>query len=339
MQNIKKNQNRIGFVSFLQFVGVISVIFGHSMNSIDVPTIYTEVKAWIYTFHMPLFFFISGFLFSYKNGYERGYKKVISNRFSRLIIPYVIWNSIFIFPKIIFDSSLANDNESFTFSFEYILRLILFPRQTILGHTWFLFALFEMFIIAILLDKARKEKKLWIQITAVLILVNCFGVQSQFLAISDLMKNGIFFWIGIIMGNFTPYQIEEYLKNKTVIFSTLVLVIFTSIVWIFDKNMLINVLLLGIAILTLFIIVQVKFQISGDLINFVSLNSFSIYILHWPVIMVLRLIFYQKLNFVPELAMLINFVLGFFIPCFVTCFLRKIKIKWITKVCSFIFGM
>ena len=90
------NKRRLGFISFIQFVGVLSVIYGHSMNSIDVPQLMLETKYWVYTYHMPLFFLISAFLFSYYGGFSHkgGYKETLRAKFERLIIPYIIWKAI-----------------------------------------------------------------------------------------------------------------------------------------------------------------------------------------------------------------------------------------------------
>ena len=63
--SVTTNKRRLGFISFIQFVGVLSVIYGHSMNSIDVPQMMLETKYWVYTYHMPLFFLISAYLFSF----------------------------------------------------------------------------------------------------------------------------------------------------------------------------------------------------------------------------------------------------------------------------------
>lgn len=337
---MKESENkRIAFISFLQFIGVVSVIFGHSMNSIAVPGIFTGMKAWVYTYHMPLFFFVSAFLFSYKGGYDQGYKNIISKRFSRLIIPYIIWNVSFIFPKIIFYSTLPDQVQPLELSPKYIAEMLLYPRNNILGHTWFLFALFEMFLIAIFLDKAKKKKSIWIPVTLALVILNCFGIQSKFLAIGDLMKNGMFFWCGLMLGTYTPFDIEHILKEKSVGISVIILTVSTTIIWIFNEEMLINTLILGISILALFMIVQIKFGISGGLIEFVSQNSFPIYIMHWPVIMILRLFFYQKIGIPSVLAMIINFILGLAIPCMITYILRKVNAAWFRKICSVVFGM
>ena len=337
----EKADSRIAFISFLQFVGVISVIFGHSMNGIPVPTVLTDIKAWVYTWHMPLFFFVSAFLFSHYGGYTKGYKNIFGKRFLRLIVPYILWNALFIIPKYLFLpllNSVSKDTE-IELSFNYFIRILLRPRDNILGHTWFLFALFEMFVIAIIFDKAKKKKELWIPVTLVLIIVNCFGVENRWLAVGDLMKNGIFFWLGMLLGTYEIKQIEDYIKNKLVFISTMVFVLGTTIIWIFIPGMNVNTLFLGFVVLVLFIAIQIATNLKSNVIEFVSRNSFPIYIMHWPVIMVLRLVFYQKLNLNPIVAQIINLVLGFVIPCVIALILRKFKETWIRKLCTVFFGM
>lgn len=82
-------KKRLGFISFIQFIGVLSVIYGHSMNSIEVPHWLLETKYWVYTYHMPLFFLVSAYLFSFYGGFAHkgGYKKTLWVKFERLIIP------------------------------------------------------------------------------------------------------------------------------------------------------------------------------------------------------------------------------------------------------------
>lgn len=337
----EKAGDRILLISFLQFVGVISVIYGHSMNGIPVPSIFTDIKAWIYTYHMPLFFFVSAFLFAYKGGYDKGYKSILSKRFWRLLVPYIIWNAAFIIPKYILMPLLGEvtKDSAVEFSVEYFLRIILRPRDNILGHTWFLCGLFEMFLIAILFDKARRKKELWIPISLALVIVNCFGIDNRWLAIEDLFKNGIFFWCGLLLGSFKPEDVVNWLKNKWLSGSVIVLVIGTTVVWAINKDMNINTLVLGVSVLFFFMIVQTISGIQGGVIEFVSKNSFPIYIMHWPVIMVLRLVFYQKLRLPPAPSMLINLILGFVVPCGITYILRKLKAPWIQKICTVVFGM
>jgi acyltransferase len=78
-------QNRINWIDLAKGIGIIAVILGHS----GFPE---AIQWWIWSFHMPLFFFISGFLFSsdrYKSFYT-----LFKKRNRNLIVPYVFFTGI-----------------------------------------------------------------------------------------------------------------------------------------------------------------------------------------------------------------------------------------------------
>lgn len=82
--------NRFGYIDMLRGFGIISVVFAHvfvdptEFNNSSLP-----VKI-IYMFHMPLFFFITGFLSSVRSNYRAFFVE----KFTQLIIPYFIYFAI-----------------------------------------------------------------------------------------------------------------------------------------------------------------------------------------------------------------------------------------------------
>lgn len=71
------NQNRIGWIDTAKGLGLLLVFVAH----IKPPYIAT----WIYTFAMPLFFFLSGLVFSL-----HPFKTFFKKKFQRLVIPYFV---------------------------------------------------------------------------------------------------------------------------------------------------------------------------------------------------------------------------------------------------------
>lgn len=337
------NKRRLGFISFIQFVGVLSVIYGHSMNSIDVPQLMLETKYWVYTYHMPLFFLISAFLFSYYGGFRHkgGYKGTLWAKFERLIIPYIIWNLLFIAPKY-FLADYSADHIELTPG--YFLHIMLSPRDNILGHTWFLFALFEMFVLAILFEKLKGNKNLWIPVAIILTIVYCFGYDDRFLAVGDLMKNGIYFWIGLLLGTYDIDRIEGWAKDKATIYSLLFIAIAGTIVWTFNhenvtSTFLINTCALGFSVILLFGVLQINFNMENSLIEFISVNSFAIYIMHWPILMVIRAVVNHTLHLPPVACMLFMFLGGTIISAGIAYLLRKMDWPMMKGVRKYVFGM
>lgn len=45
----------------LKFLLIVLVVFGHSLEEISLAQDYAIIRAWIYSFHMPAFVFISGY--------------------------------------------------------------------------------------------------------------------------------------------------------------------------------------------------------------------------------------------------------------------------------------
>ncbi len=79
-------------LDFIKFLLVLLVVFGHCVQ-------YTYIKfglnfddsiifRYIYSFHMPLFMFISGCLFLHVNEFK------FSQKIQLLIIPFFVWGTI-----------------------------------------------------------------------------------------------------------------------------------------------------------------------------------------------------------------------------------------------------
>ena len=313
------------------------------MNSIDVPQWILEIKYWVYTYHMPLFFLVSAYLFSFYGDFSHkgGYKGTMWAKFERLIIPYIIWNVLFIAPKY-YLADYSVDHIELTIG--YFFHIMLSPRNNILGHTWFLFALFEMFALSILFVKLKANKRQWILVAIVLIVIYCFGVKDRFLAVGDLMKNAIYFWIGLLLGTIDHKKLIDWAEDKTIFFSLMFICIGGTIVWAFthdgvSSSMLINTCALGFSVILLLGIFQIKFCITSRFVDFVSVNSFTIYIVHWPILMVIRAVVHYTLHWPPIVCMATMFFGGFTIATGIAYLLRKMDWPIMKGVRKYVFGM
>lgn len=71
-------------------IGIILVVLGHTKGP-------EEMMNYIYCFHMPLFFIISGYLFNYEK-WKNKFDAFIYNRVERLMIPYFMTTLFFFYP-------------------------------------------------------------------------------------------------------------------------------------------------------------------------------------------------------------------------------------------------
>ena len=96
-------------ISYLRFPLIVGVVFIHNkMAEINVQGDIVSYDDWPWltytmdffssvlpTIAVPLFFFISGFLFFYKVDFDKNvYIKKLKSRYHTLVIPYLIWNFV-----------------------------------------------------------------------------------------------------------------------------------------------------------------------------------------------------------------------------------------------------
>lgn len=82
-------KERVKYYDAAKGVLIILVIIGHV---IDLDTCYW-LRSWIYSFHMPAFFIISGMIYEPNQLSQRTYKEFINKKAKRLLIPYVLFET------------------------------------------------------------------------------------------------------------------------------------------------------------------------------------------------------------------------------------------------------
>lgn len=85
---IKTDTNRIYWVDLLKGLAMISMVFAHVISD-EVPGGQCLIKSFIYSFHMPLLFFLSGYVFS-PDKYPR-FKDLLMSKIKSIILPMVIF--------------------------------------------------------------------------------------------------------------------------------------------------------------------------------------------------------------------------------------------------------
>ena len=340
MQETKKN---LYFISFLQFIGPIFVILGHATNGLPHNDILQGIRDFIYVFHMPLFFFMSAYLFSYKYKNENvdlSYKQFVKNKFWRLLFPYIVLNLICILPKIFVDSYIQDNIDNSFWGFVY---LWINPRANILGHTWFLFALFEIYLLAPLWNYIVKKNKnfVWILIFGITIVFRLMTqfVNTDILAINDLLKNLLFFVLGLWLGDKSIEILEKKTTYKNFLIYTMFFII-TFILWIWNRNLYTSTFLC-ISILIWLIKLPILFNINNNVINKLAKYSYTIYIFHWPIMLAVRILGYQILHINYLVMALAMSICGYIVPlCIIKIYnIIKKKLNIENKLIYYLLGM
>lgn len=144
-------EKRIEWLDFAKGLGMLFIMIGHAK-----PQSILSIE--LYTFHVPLFFFLSGYIFNYKK--YNSIKLLYDNKVRTLIIPYFVFSSIS-YIYFIFDYA-SNHN----YTFNIISSNILIPLIRIItaygcGPLWFIACLIVCeFIFLIILRYSLNEKRL-----------------------------------------------------------------------------------------------------------------------------------------------------------------------------------
>ena len=90
------NRKRLDYLDMAKGLGMILVLIGHLQgDSIFTFSPYIQpLCTYIFSFHMPMFFIISGILIAVRNDEDRPFKELAGSRFRGIMIPYY-WFSFF----------------------------------------------------------------------------------------------------------------------------------------------------------------------------------------------------------------------------------------------------
>lgn len=136
-----ENKSRVTYLDLAKGVGIILVVLGHMEN------IPGELRIWISSFHMPLFFVISGMLIAMKKEENRTLSDNLVKKAKGILIPYM-WFSFIYIPIDIMNLYIQNvDKHTFV---QNILDSVTMAGVSVM---WFLPALFIAETLALFIIK------------------------------------------------------------------------------------------------------------------------------------------------------------------------------------------
>jgi len=172
---------------FVKAIAIILVVIGHYYPS-NAPDWYIAFRSWVYTFHMPLFMFASGYIYQSFKKDER-YFSFIKKKFRRLFVPYIIVSIIIISIKLLTQRNMYVEN---SVSLETYIQIFYLPAA---GYfLWFIWSLFTCFII-IPFFKTAPSRLALLFISIILHYIYTFETIELF-AINETSRNLLWFMVG-----------------------------------------------------------------------------------------------------------------------------------------------
>ena len=329
-------EQRNEWVDYAKAIGIVLVVYGHVARGVHsagivIPeTFYEITDSIIYSFHMPLFFFLSGLFF--KNSLtKRGGLNLTFSKIDTIFYPFVLW-SILQGSIEVFLSNYTNGNLTFSEVFSFLWE----PR----GQFWFLYALFFIFILAIILsntvnkiipDKLLHYSALLIFGLSIVLYMNqsIFPGSAIFRYVPD---NFVFFIFGVV---FSLYYKEGYLSRFFQVGVISILFVLGQAVFHFVLNMnygnkgVLSLLLGFISIIFVVALSQFASKKPSKFIIYLGTASMAIYLMHILAGSGARVILKNFLNIDSYIIhLVIGFGVGILAPLLALFIINRLKIPY-----------
>lgn len=342
------NSKRIIWPDIAKGIGILMVVLYHTF----IPALrndfsYSFIYSLFATIQMPLFFFVSGWLFQLKQKkYEQNKLQSIKTKFIHLMIPYFSFSIIYyvainialrisaIAPLVKMSSGYSNS------SFLDSIFQILFCQDSLAKNLWFIYVLFIITVLHIIFPKIMAHP---------ISLILQFFLQYilMFVSCPDVIVNTFMYMFFFSFARFIFTYTDKILSAKKY-FHILISVIFVcgatfyvlaDYNGIFKSNEilhyskiiikeLVSILGIGFICISSYYISHLKFFINRAL-TYAGKHSFIIYLIHVPILTpaVVSLLI-KTAPFLPTFVdCIIGFAIGIIIPLLISKFiLEKVSI-------------
>lgn len=327
------SEKKIDWINYCKGELIILVVLGHAisgMKFVEAQSIlWSAIYKIITTFHMALFFIISGWLYNKKNKYNTLQKYWLNskNKICDLLVPYFVFT--FIYAVIGF----ITHNEKYTFN------SVLMSIYTPVSHFWFLYVLFGIFIIApLLLFVVKKERTALLGVIILNIVVDlCVGDAELTFPIDKIIYYMFFF----ILGKWADKEgisIDKMLDRWWKLFLIAGLyVVLLAVNVKYKRNLYVERSIVAVLASTIFIkcIPQFRKKTNGastalrKFLYFLGDETLLIYLIHSLCISFTRTILMKTFMSGNSAVILISTIIGVLVPAILAYIGRKI---WIISI-------
>ncbi|PCK08046.1 MAG: acyltransferase [Alteromonadaceae bacterium] len=331
-------ESRERWVDYAKAIGILLVVYGHVARGlfnagIDMPLeTYHLVESIIYTFHMPLFFFLSG-LFFYASFLKYGARKFIFRKIDVVVYPYLLWS---IFQGLV--EAYLSSYTNYIITYSEVFSLLWFPR----AHFWFLYALFSVFVFASLIFTFTAKKYVLPVFLASIALYMFSRMLPSWVLFDFISDNFVFFMLGIV---FSLYAWAERMSSKPLLCAIFVAFVVGQAVFHgyfglnFEYRGFGSLFLASISILTVVSLSMLFDPKRARLLAFVGSSSMGIYLMHVLAGSGIRVVLKSFLGVESYIVHLIlGCGVGIFAPIIALLIIQRFKIPYILSAPIYAWG-
>lgn len=265
-------KKRLVVFDIMQGIAMVLVVLGHHKLKC-MPEWYLGLFRYIYTFHMALFVFISGFLvrYSYKGVYGAAeYKEYVDKRFKKFVPPYLIVG--------ILCSLITWNFKDIGVFINSVVNMIISPKESEATFLWYIYLLFIFYCIAPLIFNTKRYVKITLFIIALLLSLR--NINISYFCIDYFARYFVFFLFGALVAKYYT-RINMRVQRFLILFLCLfaILSVFSIIN---GGGFVLKYAMKWVCIPAFYYLSQllVRCGVLRNVLTYVSVNCFGIYLLH-----------------------------------------------------------
>lgn len=291
----EKCKTRIEWLDAVKGIAILTVVLGHVLLGftendifINVNDTLEKINSWIYTWHMPLFFFLSGYAFRLSCLNENSLRKLekIKRNVFNFIILYLSFQCALCVLKVVFSKFVDNK-----MAVEKIIYSLLFPNTLM----WYLWVLIIYYIVFSFFNQNIYKKEWMIGCICMSIIGEYLAENMNFsLCFRNLFANLFFFAFGI----FFSEKIKE-IKTKAMYINYIYISIYFALCMfssfeISNLKKIGNIILANVNAFTLILSIvylfQVKLKNVSKMLSSLGRASLVIYLLHTYIVTAIKVL-------------------------------------------------
>ena len=210
---------RLHWVDYAKGIGIFLVVVGHVLRGLENSSILELspslkfIDQWIYAFHMPLFFLVSG-LFAGRSLLSKPLKNFVLDKLYTIAYPYFIWSCI----QITLEHIISRSSHEVV-PLTDIFKIVYEPFK----EFWFLYVLFVILIIYGVSHKLKISPLLFLAFSIILYSSYALDVSIGSWSVLYLLRRYIiYFAVGLIIG----HKILDSIASRTKLFILILTTLF-----------------------------------------------------------------------------------------------------------------
>lgn len=321
-------KQRLQWVDYAKGIGIFLVVVGHVIRGLENSSILqsspllSKVDQWIYAFHMPLFFFISGLFV--QRSLSKPLKDYVLDKVYVIAYPYFVWSLL----QTVFQVLGSNYTNHSTISLFDILKI---GYQPILEF-WFFYTLFVILLLYGILYKLKQPPVFFLIFSVLLYCLHGLNVNfGPWCVLYLVRRHALYFALGAIIGS---SQVSNLSKINTFALGAIAIWGYLAVGLAVQLQLAENVIaiplmaILGIAASMALAVLLEKFNVLGFVKNW-GIFSLEIFVAHTIAASIFRIALQKLFGFrEPAIHFLLGTAIGIYAPIALSVICSKLGFKY-----------